>query len=380
MSANIAGAQDRPDRTDRPDRLARVPWAAVILYVVIAFGLAWLVALPLWLMDREDPMLGMIAQLVGVVMMFAPAVAALVVVFAMRAPRAERMRFLGIWPLRPAKRVVWFTVAALFAAPIFWALGTLLAGALGLMKLDLGGLSLFQQMVYDPVPESVRTLMPPPRAMLIVQLVVIPLNAILAVGLPALGEELGWRGWLLPALRPLGLWPALILSGAIWGLWHAPLTLLGHNYGLTDWRGVAMMVVNCIVMGVVLGWLRLRSASVWPAVFAHAAINAGAGIPFYFGDAAAPPNMLVVGAGWFSWVLLAVLVMVLMVAGQFRREPQLAPRRVRWAPGHASAVDPAPAADPAAPASDPAAAPGSAADPAPAPDPTPAPSDRTDPR
>ncbi|WP_244302974.1 CPBP family intramembrane glutamic endopeptidase [Leucobacter coleopterorum] len=82
----------------------------------------------------------------------------------------------------------------------------------------------------------------------------------------------------MPALRPLGVWPSLILSGAIWGLWHSPLILLGYNFNLTDLRGVALMTAGCIAWGVLLGWSRLRTGSVWPAVFAHGALNASAGL------------------------------------------------------------------------------------------------------
>ncbi len=46
----------------------------------------------------------------------------------------------------------------------------------------------------------------------------------------ALGEELGWRGFLLPSLLPLGQWRAILMSGLIWGVWHAPAILQGHNY------------------------------------------------------------------------------------------------------------------------------------------------------
>ena len=83
----------------------RVPWTAVIAFVAVSFALAWLVALPLWLGDGlAEP----ISVLLLPVVMFTPAVAALVVTFVMKVPGpGRRARFLGLWPLRPAKRVVW---------------------------------------------------------------------------------------------------------------------------------------------------------------------------------------------------------------------------------------------------------------------------------
>nr|WP_281023941.1 CPBP family intramembrane glutamic endopeptidase [Mobilicoccus pelagius] len=46
----------------------------------------------------------------------------------------------------------------------------------------------------------------------------------------ALGEEIGWRGWLWPALRPLGRLRAAAAGGVIWAMWHLPIVLIGHNY------------------------------------------------------------------------------------------------------------------------------------------------------
>src|SRR5690606_13655645 len=54
------------------------------------------------------------------------------------------------------------------------------------------------------------------QALVVVQLAIIPFGALLNM-IPAFGEELGWRGWLLPSLMPLGTWPALLISGAVWG-------------------------------------------------------------------------------------------------------------------------------------------------------------------
>ncbi|MCR4897180.1 MAG: CPBP family intramembrane metalloprotease, partial [Lachnospiraceae bacterium] len=66
----------------------------------------------------------------------------------------------------------------------------------------------------------------------------------------AFGEEGGWRGYMMPKLlRLMGRTPALILGGVIWGLWHAPLTAIGHNFG-TDypgfpWLGILKMCILC---------------------------------------------------------------------------------------------------------------------------------------
>ena len=78
------------------------------------------------------------------------------------------------------------------------------------------------------------------------QLLIAPgINAVFAFG-----EEWGWRGFLLSKLLPLGQWRALGLSGALWGLWHMPVILLGYNYPLHPQFGVLLMMIFCVIMGV----------------------------------------------------------------------------------------------------------------------------------
>ena len=158
----------------------------------------------------------------------------------------------------------------------------------------------------------------------------------------AFGEELGWRGFLVPALRPLGTWPALLLSGAIWGVWHAPIILLGYNFGRTDITGVLLMTGGCIAWGILLGWLRLRSASMWPAVFAHGMMNATAALVSLLYAAGTTFDMAFAGPlGVAGWIVCAVVVVVLGLTGQFRRQPELSSR-----PGAQHPLRPSSAADP----------------------------------
>lgn len=101
--------------------------------------------------------------------------------------------------------------------------------------------------------------------------VILTMGLSIAGALLTLGEEFGWRGYLLPCLMPLGQNPAIILSGVIWACWHLPLNLLyGANGGL---KGFPLFLVSTIGLGTVLGWLRLRSASVWPAAIMHSQID-----------------------------------------------------------------------------------------------------------
>ena len=79
-------------------------------------------------------------------------------------------------------------------------------------------------------------------------------------GLFAFGEEYGWRGVLADELRPLGLARASLLTGVLWGLWHAPIIILGHNYG-TQWGCGAspVMVMWTVPMSFLLTWARERT-------------------------------------------------------------------------------------------------------------------------
>lgn len=202
----------------------RVPWAAVATFIAISFVLAWAIALPAWMIDKDRPGYQALFTVLASVMMFAPAIATLVVMLLLKVPmRGNRLRLLGVWPLRPAKRVVWFTVAAV-VAPLLLTLASLgVAAAFGWLTLDLVHFSGFQQTLdgqlatLDPATaEAAKASLPPLGLLVGLQLLAIPFGAVFN-SIFAFGEEIGWRGWLLPALRPLGTWPALLLSGVIWG-------------------------------------------------------------------------------------------------------------------------------------------------------------------
>ncbi len=110
---------------------------------------------------------------------------------------------------------------------------------------------------------------------------------------PCFGEEWGWRGYLLPKLteRHSSTY-AVVVSGIVWGLWHAPIIALGHNYGLgyPGWpfTGILMMCCFCMFIGAFFSWLTLRAKSCLPAVFAHGAVNGCVAAPAMFALTANP--------------------------------------------------------------------------------------------
>jgi membrane protease YdiL (CAAX protease family) len=93
--------------------------------------------------------------------------------------------------------------------------------------------------------------------------------------LSATGEELGWRGFLVPTLaRSMSFGRVALLSGAIWAGWHFPLIIFAdYNGGTPAWYSVLCFAVMVVSLAVPMAWLRLRSGSVWPAAILHASHN-----------------------------------------------------------------------------------------------------------
>jgi membrane protease YdiL (CAAX protease family) len=303
----------------RPPFPDRVPWPAVLVFTAVACALGWLAVLPLWLDGRglSHPLAGVVLPL----MMFTPGMAALIAVFLVQRPRPDRIaEYLGLWPLQPVRRTIWLSVAGIFGSAALVITAVFLAAALGLVQLDLVAFSGFAEFLDDASSVPVDL---PVALVVLFQVLALPVTAIIS-GVFAFGEELGWRGWLLPSLRPLGTWPALLLTGAVWGLWHSPIILLGHNFAQPNLRGVALMVSGCVLLGVLIGWLRLRSGSVWPAVLAHGGFNASAGFLLLVAAADSPSDPVAVGPlGWVSWIVMVAVILLLVAAGAFRRQPAL---------------------------------------------------------
>ena len=95
----------------------------------------------------------------------------------------------------------------------------------------------------------------------------------------AIGEEIGWRGFLVSELLKSYRFSAVaMITGLLWAIWHWPLVFLSSDVtGLNlvnPWFALPVFTVILSSAGVVLAWVTMKSRSVWPAVILHGAQNA----------------------------------------------------------------------------------------------------------
>jgi len=137
----------------------------------------------------------------------------------------------------------------------------------------------------------------------------------------AFGEEYGWRGYLFPHLAkvttPL---KASLITGIIWGIWHAPIIAMGHNYGLNypgyPYLGIFAMIVFCVVVGIVFSYFTHKTESVFHSVLMHSAINAFASAGVFF-DRQLTPNPFIGPAptgiiGGSAFIISGIICAVLL--------------------------------------------------------------------
>ena len=121
----------------------------------------------------------------------------------------------------------------------------------------------------------------------------------------AFGEEIAWRGFLVKEFQGKKFLCAALWIGVIWGFWHAPLILNGHNYPQHPVAGVFMMVVECLLLTVLLMYFRKKSGSVIVAAIMHGTINAVAGVT---NMVVTPANDLLYGAAGLAGMIVLLVV------------------------------------------------------------------------
>ena len=123
---------------------------------------------------------------------------------------------------------------------------------------------------------------------LIIALACVAVSAVMIpIQLLELGEEIGWRGYLLGfQVERYGKRKAVIINGIEWGLAHLPLIYFGFNYSLDNpgapWSNMGMMMLTCITLGIILSYVTIKTENCMYAAIVHGVVNVIGELPVYF--------------------------------------------------------------------------------------------------
>lgn len=136
----------------------------------------------------------------------------------------------------------------------------------------------------------------------------------------ALGEELGWRGFLVPQLAKIMPFGGVgLASGIIWSLWHYPLILLANYHGAGPaWYSLICFTAMVIGIAFLFAWMRLKSASVWTGMLLHASHNIF--IQGFFDPLTRPAPVTNYVIGEFGAGLAIVAVVIAVICNKKRGE------------------------------------------------------------
>lgn len=315
-----------PEASSPPAGASSVRWSSVALFTVLAV----VISSAIWLGLRA---LGVPIALYAPLGMFGPAIAATLI----RGPlRHEGFADAGLRLVGRGQRGGgWMYLAAYLVIPALIVAGIGLSLLIGYQQWA-NPVQTIQQMLAQSLAATHQS--PPPGtslSQLAMTTLVVQLVTAFTIGIAinmifTFGEEFGWRGYLLPRLAPLGGPWAAILTGLIWGLWHAPLIMVtGYNFPGHPFLGAGEMVLVTVSLSVIYAWLRFRSGSVWPSTIAHAAANAQSGFAMLVlvpaGNSLIRPSLGVLGV-----IPAALFALVLLLTGRVR-----APRATHLTSGSA---------------------------------------------
>ena len=161
-------------------------------------------------------------------------------------------------------------------------------------------------------------------------MITVAFASILLGAVMGIGEEIGWRGVLQPALvERFGFVRGTVVVGLVWAYWHLPVNLAGYNDDKHPVvTALVLFPIGAVALAFMLGWVFRRSGSIWACGIAHMANNSWSGVPLV-----KTPNWTADNAA----AITAAVVVIAVVIGLVRRggasqEPPLA-----WAtPGSAS--------------------------------------------
>lgn len=278
----------------------------ILLFLAITFGLSWTMALVYWLAGGSTNTASTPYFIMTITFMFTPMISALLVqklIFKQDIKKSLGVNF---------KWNRWWTIAWLL--PLVIALATMGVGLLfPSVSFSPGMEGMFDRFEGLLTPEQMDEMrnMKLPVHPFFITLVQGLIAALTINAVAGFGEELGWRGILHESLKHKGFWRMSVIIGLIWGIWHAPIILMGHNYPENPITGVFVMIAFCILFAPIFTLIREKSGSVISASILHGGINAlgGSSVMLLKGG-----NELLIGlTGLAGFIVLAILNIMIFI-------------------------------------------------------------------
>lgn len=242
----------------------RLQLRGILAFLIITFAITYAIEGALIASGfRFTGLPGPLGQGVVFAVMWVPAIATLITVKLVTHEKPALTNF-HIGSLKPY-------LASALVLPACFAIAYGITWALGLAQPDWNldhfrGIFLASGVDVPPISEPAQALL----GVFVASVVVGPFFN----GLIALGEEIGWRGYLLPRLMPVGKPRAYVLVGVIWGLWHLPLVVIGFTYPNEPILGSFAFLALTTTLSVYVNELTLQNNSCLLAAWVHGIFNA----------------------------------------------------------------------------------------------------------
>ncbi len=277
---------------------------ALLIFLTLTFLIDWSIAGVMYLFDIK--MRNLSGIVLGVLYMFVPMIVA---IYVQKTIKKEEIKHsLGIsfklnrwywiaWLLPPFLSIIAFLISLLFPDVTY--------------SPDMQGMfDRFKDVISEEelalMREQMETIPIHPVFLTLFQglLAGITINAI-----AGFGEELGWRGFLLREFENFSFWKASIIIGIIWGIWHAPLILQGHNYPQHPEIGAIIFIIWCVLLSPIFNYVRIKSGSVMAVSIMHGTINGTYGLSIIVVQGG---NDLIIGlTGLAGFITLAFALILL---------------------------------------------------------------------
>ncbi|MBS1574066.1 MAG: CPBP family intramembrane metalloprotease [Bacteroidetes bacterium] len=291
-----------------------INWKKINLYILIAFGFCWTIALIMKLTNVEYGSTTSVIIIAGLYMP-GPALSTFIIQkfiykegfkkYGWRFDKKNLKWFLNTILIFIAIILLTFIIIGLFG-------NTKIISQFGQVDFSQHNFNLqFKELLKGKVKIDKIKLPNIPSSLFFVLMMAEGIIAGLTVNIPFMfGEEFGWRGLMLKETQKLGFIKSNFFIGLVWGLWHLPIILMGHNYPNHPYFGIVMMCLMTIALAPIFAYVRLKTKSILGTCILHGMINAtGALFTLYVANANELYSSI---AGWAGIVACSVMTILIL--------------------------------------------------------------------